>query len=56
MNMNAINGEVGRLETKLAAINQEIVAYAESASDMLKYVITFSALVKKCRSIFQTRS
>ena len=53
MDMETISSETGRLEGKLKGINEEIKIYAESASDMLKYVIGFSELVKNAGLYFQ---
>ncbi len=53
MDMNTISAEMKRLEAKLAGVNKEIQAYSESAASMLKYVITFSALVKNAGLYFK---
>lgn len=52
MDIDTINQEKQRLEFKLAAINEEINIYSESAAEMLKYVITFSELVKNTGQFF----
>jgi|SRR3989344_4420994 len=53
MDVGSINEEMRRLEAKLANINEEIKIYAQSATDMLKYIISFSALAKNAELYFK---
>jgi site-specific DNA recombinase len=52
MSLDTMQGEQGRLEAKLANINEEITIFAESAPEMLKYVLTFSELVRNASLYF----
>ncbi|MDA9475073.1 hypothetical protein XI03_11295 [Bradyrhizobium sp. CCBAU 65884] len=52
MNPDTILAEQNRLEAKLAVVNEEIKIYAESASDMLEFVLTFSEAVKNAGLYF----
>ena len=53
MDMDSMGKEQKRLENKLSAINENITAYTESAPEMLKYIITFSQLVKDAGMYFK---
>ena len=46
MDAEGIMQEQRRLEDKLALVNKDITVYAESEPEMLKYVLTFSELVR----------
>jgi hypothetical protein len=46
MTIDDLNNEEARINTKLAEIDAKIKAYDESAQEILRYVITFSELVK----------
>ncbi len=48
-----IASEEKRLTTALNGVHEEIRIYGESASEMLKYVITFSELVKNASLYFE---
>ncbi len=47
MDGQSITQEQARLEGQLAAVQGDIRAYSESAKDMLRFVMTFSALAKE---------
>lgn len=53
MDAETIREENVRLESKLALVNAEITAYAESAPEMLNYVITFSEIAKDAGLFFK---
>jgi site-specific DNA recombinase len=53
MNPEAIDDEKSRLERKLAEVNAEITIYAESVTDMLKCILTFSELVRNAGIYFR---
>ena len=53
MDIDAINAEINRLETKLATVNQEIDTYTATAPEMLRHVVTFSNLVKNAGMYFE---
>ena len=53
MNAEEIMQEQKRLEDKLASVNIEISAYSESAPEMMKFVLTFSELVKDAGIYFK---
>ena len=53
MDADTVKDEQKRLENKLTLINEELKAYAESAPEMLKYIITFSNLVKDAGTYFK---
>ena len=45
--------EHGRLEAELAEVDAKVQAYSQSESEMLKYVITFSELVKMAKEYYK---
>ena len=45
--------DVVRLENELAAVNAKIGAYGEAESEMLKYVLMFSELVKSAKEYYK---
>lgn len=53
MDAEGIKEENKRLETKLALVNAEITAYAESVPEMLRYIMTFSEVVKDAGKYFK---
>ncbi len=53
MTPEAITDEETRLNGRLEVVNNEIRAYAESAPAMLKFIITFSELVKNASEYFK---
>ena len=53
MDADAIREEQKRLEAKLAVINNEIKVYAESIPEMLRYIMTFSEVVKDAGVYFK---
>ena len=53
MDADTIREEEKRLETRLATVNEEIKAYAESVPEMLRYITTFSELVKDAGIYFK---
>jgi site-specific DNA recombinase len=53
MSIEYVAAELENLETNLATIQTEIKIYTESASDMLKFVISFSQLIKNAGLYFQ---
>jgi site-specific DNA recombinase len=53
MDIDTINQETKRLQSKLEGINEEIKVYSESATEMLKYILSFSMLVKNAGLYFK---
>lgn len=53
MTIENVRAEEGRLTLRLAEIDAKIKAYAETAQEMLHYVITFSELVKNASVYYE---
>jgi site-specific DNA recombinase len=53
MDVETIQSEEARLSAKLALVNEEITVYTESAPEMLRFVITFSELMKNAGEHFR---
>ena len=53
MDADTVREEQRRLETKLGVVGEEIKIYAESVPEMLRYVMTFSEVVKDAGLYFK---
>lgn len=53
MDAETMQSEQSRLEAKLASVAEEIKIYAESAPEMLRYVLAFSELAKNAGLCFE---
>ena len=53
MDAETMKNEEKRLANKLTTVSDELKAYAESAPEMLKYITTFSELVKDAGAHFK---
>ncbi|TSC85101.1 MAG: Uncharacterized protein G01um101413_485 [Parcubacteria group bacterium Gr01-1014_13] len=51
--MEKINDEINSLERRLDEIEEKMKAYKEAAIDMLKYVLSFSELVKEAKLYYE---